>query len=37
MKEREFHLRRDLDTGANMRRLYAYIRSISQTCQPPVA
>lgn len=29
MKERVFHLRYDLDPGANIRRLQAYIRSIS--------
>ena len=29
MKERVFHMRHELDPGANIRRLHAYIRSIS--------
>lgn len=29
MKQRQFHLRKDLDEAGNMRRLYAYIRSIN--------
>lgn len=29
MKERNFHARIDLDPAANIRRLHAYIRSIS--------
>ena len=29
MKERIFHLRKELDAGTNIRRLQAYIRSIS--------
>lgn len=35
MKEREFHLRYDLDPGANIRRLQAYIRSISPGFKRP--
>jgi len=29
MRERVFHLRHELDPGANLRRLHAYIRSIN--------
>lgn len=29
MKERIFHLRYDLDPGANIRRLHAYIRTVN--------
>lgn len=34
MKERVFHLRRELDAGTNIRRLQAYIRSISPDHKP---
>ena len=34
MKERVFHLRYDLDPGANIRRLHAYVRSISPGHKP---
>lgn len=29
MKQRQFHLRKDLDEAGNMRRLYAYIRTLN--------
>ena len=35
MKERVFHLRSELDAGANIRRLQAYIRSISPGFKRP--
>lgn len=35
MKERVFHPRYDLDAGANIRRLHAYIRSISPGHKQP--
>ncbi len=35
MKERIFHARNDLDAGANIRRLHAYIRSISPGYKQP--
>lgn len=35
MKERAFHLRQELDAGANIRRLHAYIRSISPGYKQP--
>lgn len=35
MKERVFHLRKDQDPGANIRRMYAYIRSITPSYRPP--
>jgi len=35
MKERVFHPRYDLDAGANIRRLHAYIRSISPGYKQP--
>ena len=34
MKERLFHLRRDLDAASNTRRLNAYIRSTSPGFKP---
>lgn len=34
MKERIFHLRYELDAGTNIRRLQAYIRSISPNHRP---
>ncbi len=34
MKEREFHLRLDLSTSANMGRLHAFLRSIDRSYQP---
>lgn len=34
MKERNFHLRLDLDPAANIRRLQAYIRSINSAYKP---
>lgn len=34
MKERVFHLRRELDAGTNIRRLQAYIRTISPGHKP---
>lgn len=33
MKERAFGLRMDLDVGANIRRLHAYIRTINPSYQ----
>lgn len=35
MKERVFHLRSELDAGANIRRLHAYIRSLSPGYKQP--
>jgi len=35
MKGRVFHMRNDLDPGANIRRLHAYIRSISPGYKQP--
>lgn len=35
MKERVFHLRYDLDPGANIRRMQAYIRSINPAYKAP--
>ena len=35
MKERIFHLRKELDAGTNIRRLQAYIRSISPGFKRP--
>lgn len=34
MKERVFHLRKELDPGLNIRRLHAYIRSIDPGHKP---
>ncbi len=34
MKERNFHLRLDLDPAANIRRLHAYLRSINPGYKP---
>jgi len=34
MKEREFHLRLDLSTSANIGRLHAFLRSIDRSYQP---
>lgn len=34
MKERVFGLRMDLDAGANIRRMHAYIRSINPAFKP---
>lgn len=34
MKERIFHFRHELDAGTNIRRLHAYIRSISPGHKP---
>lgn len=35
MKDRNFHARLDLDPAANIRRLHAYIRSISPGYKAP--